>query len=74
KGVRRVKVKTRGYSRGIFEIKTSLDENPRGIIEITSSNIWKEFYADMVIPDGVQALFFIYKGTGSATLGSFTLE
>jgi hypothetical protein len=26
------------------------------------------------IPDGVHALYFIYEGSGFATLGSFTLE
>jgi arabinoxylan arabinofuranohydrolase len=73
KGIKSVKVKTRGYNRGLFEVKTSLDGKALGTIEITSSNIWKEFQADIAIPDGIQAIYFIYKGAGNATLGSFTL-
>ncbi|MDR2942754.1 MAG: family 43 glycosylhydrolase [Treponema sp.] len=74
KGVTRVKVKTRGYSRGLFEVKTSLDEKPLGVIQIESSNIWKEFSANIAVPCGIQALFFIFKGTGSATIGWIGLE
>lgn len=74
KGITRVTVKIRGYSRGSFEIKTTLDGEILGVIEITSSNIWKEFSSSVKIPDGIQALFFIYKGTGYATLASFTLS
>jgi hypothetical protein len=73
-GITRVKVKTRGYNRGFFEVKTKWDGEPLGRIEIVSSNIWKEFSADISIPDGIQALYFVYKGKGGATVGSFTLE
>jgi len=73
-GITKVKIKTRGYNRGAFEVKTSLDGEPLGRIEIVSSNIWKEFSADISIPDGKQALYFVYRGKGSATIGSFALE
>jgi arabinoxylan arabinofuranohydrolase len=74
KGVSNVKVKVRGYSRGAFEVKTKWDAAPIGKIEIVSSNIWKEFSSSIKIPDGIQALYFVYRGTGNATLGSFSLE
>jgi len=74
RGVTKVKVKTRGYNRGAFEVKTSWDGEPLGRIEIVSSNIWQEFSACFSIPDGIQALYFVYRGKGKATLGSFTLE
>ncbi|MDR0464380.1 MAG: alpha-N-arabinofuranosidase, partial [Treponema sp.] len=73
KGVTTVKVKTRGYCRGAFEVKTKWDGEPAGKIDIVSSNIWKEYSSEIKIPDGIQAIYFIYKGTGIATLGSFTL-
>jgi len=73
RGITKVKVKTRGYNHGAFEIKTSWDGEPLGRIEIESSNIWKEFSACFSIPDGIQALYFVYRGSGIATLGSFTL-
>jgi len=74
KGVSAVKVKTRGYGRGIIEVKTSWDGEPLGRIEIIPSNIWKEFSANVAIPDGIQALYFVYRGINCATIGSFTLE
>jgi len=73
KNISKVKIKTRGYNSGAFEIKTSWDGDTLGIIPIEFSNVWKEFSAEISIPDGVHALYFIYKGTGTATLGSFTL-
>jgi hypothetical protein len=45
-----------------------------GRIPIVYTNIWKEYAADIAIPDGIQALYFTYTGSGSAHFGSFTLE
>jgi hypothetical protein len=74
KGITKVRIKTRGYNHGAFEVKTSLDGEPLGRIDVEFSNIWREFSANISIPDGIQALYFVYKGRGSATIGSFTLE
>ncbi len=74
KDIKKVKIKVRGYCRGRFEVKTSWDGEVLGGIPVEFSNIWREYSADIVIPDGVQALYFTYKGDGSASLGSFTLE
>lgn len=74
KGIRKVKIKTRGYARGDFEVKTSWDGPALGKIPIVFSNVWKEYSSDIVIPDGIQALYFTFKGQGSASLASFTLE
>jgi hypothetical protein len=74
KGVNTVKVKIRGYSRGFFEVKTKWDAAPLGKIDIVSSNVWKYFSSEIKIPDGIQALYFVYRGTGNATLGAFSLE
>ena len=74
KGISRVTVKTRGYNRGAFEIRLTWDGEPLGTIQIVSSNIWKEFSSDIKIPDGVHALYFVYKGLRFATIASFTLE
>lgn len=73
KGVTKITVTTRGYNRGAFEVRTAWDGEALGTIPITSSNIWEEFSADIAIPDGVHALYFVYKGTGKATLGWFEL-
>ena len=45
-----------------------------GWIPVEFSNEWKEYRADIAVPDGIQALYFVYKGTGAANLASFTLE
>lgn len=74
KGIKKVKIKVRGYCRGKFEVKTSWDGEPLGSIEVGFANIWQEYSANIVIPDGVQALYFTYRGEGSASLASFTLE
>jgi len=74
KDVTKVKIKTRGYSNGVFEVRTSWNGEALGSISIEFTNIWEEFSADISIPDGIHALYFIYKGSGTATLGSFTLE
>lgn len=74
KGVKKVKIKVRGYCDGEFEVKTAWNGEPLGSIKVGFSNIWKEYSADIAIPDGVQSLYFTYRGNGSAHLASFTLE
>lgn len=74
KGVKRVKIKTRGYARGNVEVKTAWDGPALGSIPIEFTNVWTTYEADIAIPDGVHSLYFQYKGNGSASLASFTLE
>jgi len=73
KDIKKVKIKVRGYCVGEFEIKTAWDGTPLGTIKVEFSNIWREYSADIVIPDGVQTLYLTYRGNGSASLASFTL-
>ncbi len=73
-GITQVKIKVRGYCSGKFEVKTAWDGEPLGSIRVGFSNIWQEYASKIAIPDGVQALYFTYKGNGSASLASFTLE
>lgn len=74
KGVKKVKIKVRGYCKGDFEVKTSWNGEALGRISIDFSNIWTEYSADIAIPDGIHALYFTYTGEGSASLASFSLE
>ncbi|WP_192715246.1 family 43 glycosylhydrolase [Paenibacillus sp. OAE614] len=73
-GIRKVKIKVRGYCQGNFEIKTAWDGPALGKIPVNFTNIWTEYSTDLVIPDGIQALYFTYTGSGSADLASFILE
>ncbi|REK52898.1 MAG: alpha-N-arabinofuranosidase [Thermobacillus sp.] len=74
RGVKRVKIKVRGYAKGAFEVKTTWDGPALGSIPVNFTNVWKEYAADIAIPDGVHALYFTYRGEGNAQLASFTLE
>ena len=74
KGIKKVKIKVRGYCRGAFEVKTLWNGEPLGRIPVDFTNVWTEYSADIVIPDGIQALYFTFTGSGGASLASFTLE
>jgi hypothetical protein len=73
-GIKQISLTTRGYSHGKFVVKTAWDGEELGSIPIIYSNIWETNTAEVSIPDGVQALYFTYKGEGSASLKSFTLS
>lgn len=73
-GIKRVKIKVRGYCKGEFLVKTSWNGDAHGRIPVDYTNVWTEYSADMVIPDGIQAFYFTYQGEGCASLASFTLE
>jgi hypothetical protein len=72
-GVTSVSIRTRGYGRGYFEIKTAWDGEALGQIPVEYTNVWVEASTDVSIPDGVHALYFEFKGHGSPALGAFTL-
>jgi hypothetical protein len=74
KGINKVKIKVRGYCKGDFEVKTSWSGEALGKIAVEFSNVWKEYSANIAIPDGIHSLYFTYTGEGSASLASFTLE
>lgn len=73
-GITRVKIKVRGYCQGAFEVQTAWDGPSLGTLPVDFTNVWTEYAADIVIPDGVQAVYLKYTGNGSADLASFTLE
>jgi hypothetical protein len=74
KGIRKIKIRARGYAQGDFEVKTTWNGPVLGKIPIVYANAWKDYSADITIPDGIQALYFTFTGHGSASLASFTLE
>jgi hypothetical protein len=70
--ISRVNIITRGGS-GFFEICLSYDAEPIGKINITGSNAWKTYGADIKIPDGDNALYFRYIGGTPVNFLSFEL-
>ena len=74
RGVKGVRVQTRGYCKGVFEVRTAWDGEPLGEIPVGFSNVWQESRCDAAIPDGVQAIYLVYRGSGPAGLRCITLE
>ena len=72
-GVRAVSLQVRGYCKGIFEVKTKWDGQVLAEIPVDYTNVWKEYTADVAIPDGIQSLYFTFRGFGGAALKSFCL-
>lgn len=73
KGVTSVAISTRGYCKGAFEVKTAWNGETLGTIAVDSSTLWEDNKSDILVPDGVNALYFTYRGTGSVALRAFTL-
>ena len=69
----RVSVKVRGNA-GVYQVRTQWDGEVIGEIPVGHSNEWKTFYADINLPDGINALYFYYHGQGISNLAAFTLE
>ncbi|MFC6333248.1 family 43 glycosylhydrolase [Paenibacillus septentrionalis] len=72
--IQRIGIKVRGYCNGHFEVKTAWDGEVLATIPVAFTNVWTDYSASISIPNGVQALYFTYKGGGNASLASFTLE
>lgn len=72
-GVKQVSLRVRGYCGGEFEVKTAWDGAVLGRIPVKYTNVWTDYSAPIEIPDGINALYFTYRGPGSAALLSFTL-
>lgn len=73
KGVKEIRIKTRGYAAGVFEVRTSWDGDVLAELKIEYSNVWEEYAAPVQIPDGVQSIYLTYRGDGVASLLSFEL-
>lgn len=74
RGIRKISVRVRGYGSGKLEIKTAWDGPAIGEILVGYSNFWKEYEADILLPDGVHGLYFTYRGPGNISFGAFELE
>ena len=69
-----LRIKTRAYYNGSFEVKTSIDGEVLGRIDGIGSNIWETFECkfDKKVT-GVNALYLVYHGTGTPSLKSIEL-
>lgn len=74
KNIREITIKTRGYGDGTFEVRTKWDGEVLGSVRIQYTNVWEEYRIPICIPDGIQAIYFTYRGGGNVSLKSFTLK
>ncbi|MEK0313267.1 family 43 glycosylhydrolase [Cohnella sp. 56] len=72
-GIRNVRIRVRGYCRGAFEVRISRDGPALAAIPVDFTNVWKEYAADLLVPDGIQAIYLTYTGEGGASLASFAM-
>ena len=71
KGVKGLKITTRGYGKGEFGIRTSIDGEILGKIGVDFCTAWTEGTAAFTVPDGVYPLYLTFKGVGNPSLLSF---
>lgn len=73
--LKNVTIITRAYFQGCFEIRTAWDGPVLGKIEITdSSNFWEEHKGSVSVPDGKNAFYLTFRGSGCGQLKSVIFE
>ena len=72
-GIRRISIRTKGYAKGCMEVRTAWDGPVLGTIPLAFANVWHDTAADIVIPDGVNALYFTFNGFGHLQFAAFNL-
>lgn len=67
-------VEVRGDGEGVMQVKTEPYGEIFGEIKISSIGAkWRIFSGEVSLPDGVRALYFTYKGTGSIDFRQFAI-
>lgn len=73
KGVTKIKIATRGYANGDFEIATSMNGEALAKMTVENTNVWEEHEADITLPEGPHPIYIRFTGSGNPSLKSFTL-
>ncbi len=71
KGVKGLRIKTRGYLGGAFEIRDKWDGDVLGKIDVVGDNIWTAYETAFTLPDGEHDLYLTYRGGGGGSIKSF---
>lgn len=74
KDVQQVSIQVRGYCKGVFQVKTAWAGEVLGEIPVDFTDEWTKYTSDIAIPDGIQSIYFTYRGMGSAALLSFSIN
>ena len=70
KNVTGIRIKTRGYGAGCFEILTAIDGPVIGRVNIEFQNIWTAAEGEFKPLNGASALYLRFKGNGNTQLSS----
>ena len=68
-----VAVRTKGYATGRLEVRTAWDGPCLGSFPVSYANIWRDTKGSVDIPDGVNSLYFTFRGDGHMQFGGFTI-
>ena len=68
RNVRGISCVFRGYAHGAFEVRSAIGGPVLGMVSLESSNVWQKATGEAALPDGRQALYLTWKGTGSPRL------
>jgi arabinoxylan arabinofuranohydrolase len=69
-----LRIWTRGYGSGVFEVRTKWNGKVLAEIPVGFSNVWKSYATDVKFVDDVFDLFLTFNGEGSLALLSFAFE
>ena len=65
----------RGNANGVIEVRTVKEGDVQGTIDLQiSDGAWNKVEAEVQLPDGVNALYLTFCGTGAFDFAEFTLE
>lgn len=73
KNIKNIKIWTRGYIEGVFEVRLSWDGEILARLPVIFSNIWAESGTEIEIPDGVWPVYLTFRGKGNGSLKAFEL-
>ena len=73
KGIKRISIRTKGYANGCMEIRNHWDGKPLGTVPIGYANVWHDTETSVLLPDGIQSLYFTFRGQGHLQFAGFTL-
>lgn len=74
KRIKEIKIWTRGYFKGFFEVRVAWDGDCLAKIPVVFSNIWEESQANILIPDGIWPVYLTFRGEGNGSLKAFALH
>ena len=66
--VKTITITTRGYCGGTFEVKTALDGEVVGKVQVENQNIWHKYTIDVNIPNGTHPIYLVFTGWGNQQL------